>query len=941
MLTLSYLLDPTFELVNTSGKPLSNGYIEVYIHGTREKYYCYSDFDGTIHPFKIPLDSLGSNIILAESDKVYDVYVYNAFGKLVMSRYNVSPATSGVSPSPTPTIPTSVTSNDGSVVVIKDESNYDISILDTVNTINQNIANVEKEIEHQVTIIPNSSVYSDCILNSVLDYDGEIYQLSKLDADVAEYTLVEGDLIHVWSVTSDDLWNYTTYPLSDVTKQYVDERDTYLQNQIDSKKNTQTPVTAIGSSNKTITRIEQDNNGVISVVFNDIELPSQVPNVDIISSTLNITTEIDESTNTKTFTIDTMNGKVNYWTGYSGTCNTTKSSSVWSGTFKGYTSQTSNGEWDVDNNVTGGIKLLKDHVYVALAEIRVYNAFNLTDKLYSCRLWTTGGKGVDLNYDFTFDGTFQHYETHSVNKLWTPTADTYAYFNFKYEDEGDDDVAKVYAYISSLNIVDITSAIGSSSSSGGKEYTAGDAIDITNDTINVKYSKGLEVTSDNELQVKLGKGLTFNTEAGVEGELMVDEEVKDVVETVEKLKDDLDTQISTNFDMPNISGVYDFADRSVTTMGNGDCMLYQGFIIPINNEIRSEAESTDNEPPTLLGIYAKQNFDKKIMIALYQYDIYEGTTYVGDTGPVTVNEGRNEYVLKNKNDLIHEIASDKVYYASLFIPSTSNVNGLLLAGCPGYDQNINSRPRLTCVSENIKYNNENLDMDNPATTLNLYTENAEGYRNYFIGPWNDGYNERPSAPRFFMTIRNGFATAPIDPPTPPSTDNPFDNIDSYTLKSSNINELFGVNATDTSIIVREVKPFNDVTIKSWTVYDDNPIEDYRFGADVFDSTWNKVASRDENITVEELGQQSDGTYGHKYTHPTGINLLTDNVYWFTGMTVYGTTPTTFKVYDTPDVQGSLYLISSGWYHDSSSRYNVKSQLTRLTLEDIDGNVYNI
>ena len=60
-----YLLDPTFQLVNTKGAPLTNGWIECYIHGTRTPYYCASDFDGTLHPFKIPLDSLGSNIVLA------------------------------------------------------------------------------------------------------------------------------------------------------------------------------------------------------------------------------------------------------------------------------------------------------------------------------------------------------------------------------------------------------------------------------------------------------------------------------------------------------------------------------------------------------------------------------------------------------------------------------------------------------------------------------------------------------------------------------------------------------------------------------------------------------------------------------------------------------------------------------------------------------------
>lgn len=88
---LRYLVDPIFQVINTAGKPATGGYIEVYLHGTRDKYYCASDFEGTLHPFKIPLDSLGSNIILADDVNAYDIYVYNRYGSLLMSRYGVTP----------------------------------------------------------------------------------------------------------------------------------------------------------------------------------------------------------------------------------------------------------------------------------------------------------------------------------------------------------------------------------------------------------------------------------------------------------------------------------------------------------------------------------------------------------------------------------------------------------------------------------------------------------------------------------------------------------------------------------------------------------------------------------------------------------------------------------------------------------------------------------
>lgn len=126
-----YLIDPCFQLVNTKGVPLTGGYLEVYIHGTRDKYYCASDFDGTLQPFQIPLDSLGSNIVLAEIGKSYDVYVYNRFGSLVMSRYNVAPGKGGGGSN------VSVTSSDGTVDVDVEGTVYDLSVQDIYDSVDE------------------------------------------------------------------------------------------------------------------------------------------------------------------------------------------------------------------------------------------------------------------------------------------------------------------------------------------------------------------------------------------------------------------------------------------------------------------------------------------------------------------------------------------------------------------------------------------------------------------------------------------------------------------------------------------------------------------------------------------------------------------------------------------------------------------------------------
>lgn len=119
-MALNYLLSPEFQICTTSGRPNTGGWIETFIHGTREKYYCASSFDGVLHPFRIPLDSLGSNVVLAEEGRSYDVMIYNRYGSLLMSRYNIHPSSGGGMGS--------ITSSDGSIEVTPTETGVDLSV---------------------------------------------------------------------------------------------------------------------------------------------------------------------------------------------------------------------------------------------------------------------------------------------------------------------------------------------------------------------------------------------------------------------------------------------------------------------------------------------------------------------------------------------------------------------------------------------------------------------------------------------------------------------------------------------------------------------------------------------------------------------------------------------------------------------------------------------
>lgn len=156
----AYLIDPCFQIENTAGRPNTGGWINIYIAGTRTKYYAASDFSGTLHPFNIPLDSLGSNIILVSPANKYDIYVLNKFGTLVMSRYNVSPQVAGTSIVSGGVV---LDSSDGTITIEQTGDNiYNLSIADIIDSVTANIdesiTNIEgdiTEINQEITNITN------------------------------------------------------------------------------------------------------------------------------------------------------------------------------------------------------------------------------------------------------------------------------------------------------------------------------------------------------------------------------------------------------------------------------------------------------------------------------------------------------------------------------------------------------------------------------------------------------------------------------------------------------------------------------------------------------------------------------------------------------------------------------------------------------------------
>ena len=844
---LAYLLEPSFQIVDKSGNPLSNGYIEVYISGTSTKYYCYSDFGGSLHPFRIPLDALGSNIILASTELIYDVFIYNSFGTLVMSRHRVTPMASS-----TPTSGHSYIVVEGTEGQITVESSGSTDITYKVGLDDAIIS----ELSGIHTDISSTSAYFENKINNLRN----VTNLISTDDSI--------------SISATSAGNNVTYDLSvkDIAGENGAKNYAFLTSEM-----------PVNTSQIALEYTDVQTNGIHwNTIDQRLEFDEQIKLVDL---NYNIEYEIDTANGVTyedlilyiysdgqlldqaTFNIDTSIAKH--------ICKFNKKI--------------------LDpSNLQFLVKVPKNGDIAATIDINDETVKSIA-----------GGGGEGTTY--------------------------YAGLNIAISDN----VISGRDWTPELNAkLDTTAFV---------LPTAGDGIAISASEISVNAGKGLGFDVDKKLEVKVGDGLAYDAENKV---ITVDSDVSDVVASVNKLQRDLDTQIITNFDMPNISQVYDFADPSVSTLANGACMLCQAFTIPINNKIRTVSE--DAVEPTLLGIYAQQAFGHKIMLALYEYtyakagEEHGSSTYVGDTGPVDVLLGVNDYPLKNRNPSITELRSDKVYYATLYLPNAARVNGLMLAGAPNYgNQSVPSEPRLTCAVENITWDGQELDMSDPNATLNHYqTYDIDGvtYYNYYIGPWNSGYNERWTAPRFYMQIRNGEFNEQVIP-TAPFVD--LGNV--LPTAADQVSTLPGFTPSNANSSFRDVTPLTNVTITSFEWIDSmQTAAQWAAGNCVYDSGFATNLSNNNNTTSDlgSVGTVNGQTmYAHRITFNTPLTLTANATYRFLCECFESSSSYIFGR-STP--LNIVHCGNNGWYVDiqnlSRYEYNV-GKYNKLT--DSNNNSYVI
>lgn len=311
-----------------------------------------------------------------------------------------------------------------------------------------------------------------------------------------------------------------------------------------------------------------------------------------------------------------------------------------------------------------------------------------------------------------------------------------------------------YKYlVKNLQIHEVTTIDSVMQATGGT-YRGGVATNIDNENkINVQYATASGIAVDqatNQLYIKLGEGLKFDTSGAAAGSLSLNNITQDVVETVQELKAELDGKLTTNFPYPMISNNNtDFA----TYKGNGDNCICQLFSVSLTHKI-----STD----TYFTVYMKDSgyTQTNVIFGIFEYNFdywdeaaqrWRGqTNWVCDTGPVSLAkptaDTKLEFQVKHINPLHNELRSDRAYYAVLALKSDSG-NGVFLACCDNYDGDVHSEPTLNWRWESVP----NLDFVNPSGTLENTQWWDSGVNNYY---------EKADMRRFFLQIRNKVQPAP-------------------------------------------------------------------------------------------------------------------------------------------------------------------------------------
>lgn len=243
-MTLRALWPVTQQFQNKNGSNLVSGKVYIYYQGRTALATTYHDEEGTVvNANPVLLDNNGRATVFADTIYSYTIVVCDYYGKELFSQ--------------------------------------DITLHDAISTAKDIvILGSDGSVKVDTTTLPNGVQYD-------LSVNTDIIATKKSVDDV------KTDLNNLTGTVN----NHTTQ----ITQ--IQEDINGIESTVANKKDKQAELNFNGSATKTVKKITQYPNGELNVEFEDIDLPQEVPNVEITSedNSVKVTETTDTQTNTKKF----------------------------------------------------------------------------------------------------------------------------------------------------------------------------------------------------------------------------------------------------------------------------------------------------------------------------------------------------------------------------------------------------------------------------------------------------------------------------------------------------------------------------------------------------------------------------------------------------------------------------------------------------------------
>ena len=242
-----YASNPYIQFVDEDGKPLSAGTLTTYIAGTTTPVTTYKDWNQTLNPSTITLDINGGCTIILNQALRYKFEIRESDGSLFKTFDNIEAYNSG-----------------GNQII------------------NQQVV---VEVEEGTGIDVAASTQDDLTKYTISIDDSIVVTHTKLESELQQLITDTKKFVNESIKEANEIQDIQT-------KEYIDGEIDKLESSVNSslagKKNIQEIVDQSGSVTKTITRIQQDEQGKINVTYSDIALPNNVT-IESSDNSINIT----------------------------------------------------------------------------------------------------------------------------------------------------------------------------------------------------------------------------------------------------------------------------------------------------------------------------------------------------------------------------------------------------------------------------------------------------------------------------------------------------------------------------------------------------------------------------------------------------------------------------------------------------------------------------